>query len=380
MLVSSKISGPEGGAKKNKMSRMASRSAGVNAWAREKHASPRRCPGLSEPGVFGLDHFGRALSWIVVLVFILAWTNRALAQMGRVSSVPAAAEGIPATLDEALTAAMERNPEIATAKAKFRLAEAELNGTRMETARKLMVLWSERLAQEKIRVSAEARFENVDHLHKVGGVGGEDATYESAKIAMIDAAAKLARAESELRYLIGGAAPAAPAAVRTRDSEPSLKPLQMSHGPMVEKVRKALVAPTQLEFVDQPLREVMDYLKDRHDIEIQLDEHSLGMAVDGKERDLPITLNVKGIPLAAALQAIEDRYQPLKFVVRDYGILVTTRDQAEHEGYYPTIEFARLGGGDEAATTFKPLEPVGQPGTSLEKQKSTLKPVTPPNK
>ena len=40
-------------------------------------------------------------------------------------------------------------------------------------------------------------------------------------------------------------------------------------------IEKALQSPTQLEFVDTPLTNVIDYLKDYHQIEIQLDKKAM---------------------------------------------------------------------------------------------------------
>ncbi len=49
------------------------------------------------------------------------------------------------------------------------------------------------------------------------------------------------------------------------------------------KIIRALDEPTQLEFIETPLAEVIDYLKDLHGIEIQLDQKALdaaGVAID----------------------------------------------------------------------------------------------------
>ena len=116
---------------------------------------------------------------------------------------------------------------------------------------------------------------------------------------------------------------------------------------MVEKVRKALATPTKMEFVDTPLSDVAAYLKDLHGIEIQLDGQALGKA--GVTADTPISLELKGVPLAAALQLIDDKFKELKLVVRDYGILVTTPEEAETKDYLPVVEFARMSDGGEAA-------------------------------
>ena len=88
-----------------------------------------------------------ALTWLVVSLIALASTGPAPAQSvstaSTTSSSSSTAADLPATLDEALARAMERNPDIITAMAKLRLAEAELNSTRNEVASKAIELWGE---------------------------------------------------------------------------------------------------------------------------------------------------------------------------------------------------------------------------------------------
>ena len=47
--------------------------------------------------------------------------------------------------------------------------------------------------------------------------------------------------------------------------------LSGDESPAERKIREALRQPTQIEFVETPLKDVIDYLKDLHHIEIQLD-------------------------------------------------------------------------------------------------------------
>ena len=59
-----------------------------------------------------------------------------------------------------------------------------------------------------------------------------------------------------------------------------------------EKIEAALNEPTQLEFVETPLTDVIDYLKDQHKIEIQLDKRALSDV--GIGTDTPVTKNLEG--------------------------------------------------------------------------------------
>ena len=169
----------------------------------------------------------------------------------------------PLTLDQALTAAMEGSPKVVAAKAKLTLAESDLNNTRMEVAQRIVELWAQRQAEQL----------NYDEFLRANKAS--PGSVPNANI--INAAAIVSHYEMQLRSLIGQATSApfrgnasAPAAFR----QPP-KPPQLPHGPVVEKIRKALLTQTEINFVETPLSDVVDYLKDRHRIEIQLDKQAL---------------------------------------------------------------------------------------------------------
>ncbi len=71
-------------------------------------------------------------------------------------------------------------------------------------------------------------------------------------------------------------------------------------GPAEKKITAALKSPTQLEFIETPLQDVIDYLKDYHGIEIQLDTKALNDV--GIDPTTPVTKNLKGISLRSALR------------------------------------------------------------------------------
>ena len=97
--------------------------------------------------------------------------------------------------------------------------------------------------------------------------------------------------------------------------------------PNEAKILAALDEKTELEFVDQPLSDVIDFLKERHGIEIQLDHNA--MADENIGSDAPITKNVKGISLESALDLMLGDLK-LTYVVRDEVLLMTSKDVAEH--------------------------------------------------
>jgi hypothetical protein len=103
-------------------------------------------------------------------------------------------------------------------------------------------------------------------------------------------------------------------------AQPALKPNEA-------KIVAALDEKTELEFVDQPLSDVIDFLKERHGIEIQLDHNAL--TDEGVGSDTPITKNVKGISLESALDLVLGDLK-LAYAVRDEVLFITSKEVAEH--------------------------------------------------
>jgi hypothetical protein len=94
----------------------------------------------------------------------------------------------------------------------------------------------------------------------------------------------------------------------------------------VEKILTALDEDTRLEFIETPLNDVVNFLKELHGIEIELDVGALAdVAIDN---DTPITKNLKGISLRSALRLMLADLQ-LTYVIKNEVLLITTIEQAE---------------------------------------------------
>jgi hypothetical protein len=91
-------------------------------------------------------------------------------------------------------------------------------------------------------------------------------------------------------------------------------------------IKKALGEPTELEFIETPLSDVIDYLKEHHHIEIQLDNKAL--ADVGIGSDTPVTMNLRGVSLRSALKLVL-RNLNLTWTVQDEVLLITTPEEAE---------------------------------------------------
>jgi hypothetical protein len=92
------------------------------------------------------------------------------------------------------------------------------------------------------------------------------------------------------------------------------------------EIEKALADATQLEFIKTPLVDVIDYLKDRHKIEIQLDKKAIEDC--GVSFRTPVTKNIKGVSLRAALKVVLQELG-LTYTVHDGVLLITSPECAE---------------------------------------------------
>jgi hypothetical protein len=263
-------------------------------------------------------------------------------------------EALPSQ-DQALARALENHPDIIAAKAKVSLAEAELYGKRMEVSRQVLELYG---SLKRLELSADVskatlnqskvEFERLKLVVENGkpeqsAKNKVAVEVHTAEAELMHAINQREQAEKELRLLIGSASPAAEAKLSITATAVAR---QMPQGPIVEKMKVALEKPIKLEFVDMPLVEVMGYLTSSTGVMFSPQAPALEGA--GLRSDDPITLNTSEVPLHAALQAFEDAYPDLQFVLRDYGVLVTAKDYSESHGYAPVLELSK-----ESAATSK---------------------------
>jgi hypothetical protein len=119
-----------------------------------------------------------------------------------------------------------------------------------------------------------------------------------------------------------------PPAENAPAEKPSPKPpLKKPDGRSPEEaIRQALATPGDYEFVNRPLREVVEVLKDRCHIEVLIARRALDDA--GVAAESPVTLKAKKTALGDALRAA---LKPLNLtcVVRDEVLLITTQEDAD---------------------------------------------------
>lgn len=97
-------------------------------------------------------------------------------------------------------------------------------------------------------------------------------------------------------------------------------------GSAEERIFRALDDIATLEFIETPLADVVEFLKDAHNIPIEIDTKALDDV--GLSTDVPVTRNLKGITLRSALRLML-RELDLTYMIRDEVLLITTPEEAE---------------------------------------------------
>ena len=115
-------------------------------------------------------------------------------------------------------------------------------------------------------------------------------------------------------------------AVRPSHADSSLDAAQDIRVSHKAHIAAALDERTELDFADQPLSDVVDYLKQRHEIEIQLDNKALTEA--GVGSDTPISRAIKGITLESALDLMLTPLD-LTWVIHDEVLFITSKTHAQ---------------------------------------------------
>ncbi len=205
-------------------------------------------------------------------------------------------QAIP-SLEDLLARTLTGHPQIVAARSKVQLAEAELKLTRFEVAREQIELWNTWSYARQVSDRTSAAYEQ--------GAGPAGPA--------IEAQSKLALVEAELRQVLADSA---------EDPGGKLSPVSRSAvrrvptGPIAEQTREVLAMPVEIDFIDEPLKSVIDYFKDVFESE---------MIVDNACREIAISATFRAPRFVAGIQAIEDLYPEVRFVVREYGIFVTTK-------------------------------------------------------
>ena len=96
-----------------------------------------------------------------------------------------------------------------------------------------------------------------------------------------------------------------------------------------EKIINELAKPTQVDFIETPINQAMEFLQDYHDIAIVLNRRALD-DVGLDPETTTITRSLKGISLRSALRLILQEHD-LTYVIQDEVLQITTPDQANQD-------------------------------------------------
>jgi hypothetical protein len=286
---------------------------------------------------------------------------------------PAAAKPDPNSLDAMIAAALKSNADIVHAEAKVSEASAALNAARLKVMQSVVT------AHGAIR-SAKATFELQEMLYKrteeivkLGQGGASEFELQKAQLDLQHARADVATAEAQLAILIGktpgqgdlknayweeanksfatwsgamrtGFIPMGDR-VMTDDLRGTVRIWDVRDGHMFaekftatpvagsmnERIRDGLKKTAKIENWKEPLPvdSVIEYLKKKAGADVPFRVLYSRPTTSG-----PTTVDLMAgeLPLSAWLTAIEDSVPGLVFVVREYGILVTTKDRMPDDG------------------------------------------------
>lgn len=246
-----------------------------------------------------------------------------------------------ASLEEMLQQGLENSPEIKIAEAKLKQAQAELDAARLAVTSKIIESRTELLdLKQKLQVEREQAAILKNLVEKNAAPESQLINARQAADAIDN---RLQERQTVLQYLLGTkTSRLLPLYLSANRATAGDTPMQPEISKAMEKVHAALEKPVELEFNETPIRDVVDFLIEYVGINIVL------VVADPAERDWPTTINIKGVPLGAAIQAIEDTHE-VRFFVRDYGMMVVVGNRAI-PGATPAVEWWRKLAPARAAT------------------------------
>jgi hypothetical protein len=257
------------------------------------------------------------------------------------------------SVEDLLARALSHNADVLAAESKVREAEAELRRVKRVVVNNVLAARAKVESAKKVVTVAADELNMQERLKKSSAT--TDTDYRRAAAQVEQAQMALAEVQATVNALTG--ASIEEYSVRLGLSEPSshrgpgtigggagvgtggppipepdLPPRHAPEGPMADKIRKALDAPTKgHDFDGIPLADVLKFYRD-------LSNQVPVVASLGDLGSNPIKLSLnKEVPLGAHFQALQDMAPGLKIYVRDYGFFCTF-DNSPEDGM-PFLEF-----------------------------------------
>jgi hypothetical protein len=165
-----------------------------------------------------------------------------------------------------------------------------------------------------------------------------------------------------------GAEPARKPAVKGRPA--AIKPV-LPTGPIQgvppEAITRALEQPVNMEFIEAPLADVAEYIRECSKIPILLDKKAIDDV--GVQADTPVTFMVRGLKLRSALNHML-RQLDLTWMIKDEALVITTPEQAD-----ATLEMRVYEVADLVAARDEQLRPYNDFDQLIDAITSTVRPT-----
>lgn len=239
---------------------------------------------------------------------------------------------IPEDLGEALSLALSHNPLLLVAEAKVREAQAEYDQVSLSVVHDVTVAFREYAHEKKTLETINKSGRDVVPARQIRE-GQENLERAKARLNYmlgIDTRPEgrwkrllLTAKPTGTKLVLRGAlhSPSAEIDMTEERGSPVAQSRDVGELTISRELQAALNRTTDFDFTEQPLSDVLDYLGEINHIQFLKKGHL----------DMPVTANLKGVTVQAALQALADLTQT-SFVFRDYGILVV-QHPSEAETY-----------------------------------------------
>jgi hypothetical protein len=252
-----------------------------------------------------------------------------------------------ATLEELLATALKNNPDIRVAETKLREAEAELYRARINVLNRIVRLQQDLKVARADEDHAAKNFEQIKELMTRGAIA--QAEFRDAAGKLQKAKAEVVRVEAEIDLAIGKYHPRA-----AEWLDESIKLHGQDRGkPMPSYFAPAEVLVVRANVPDPLAEKIRKALDNRYRPKVQgaingevaldlLRTGAPGVNIQANVKNLTATADAQlteDIPLGAWFQWAEDQFN-WRFIIRDYGIVVTDRDNVP-PGAVPLLEFWR---------------------------------------
>ena len=232
-------------------------------------------------------------------------------------------QSVPADLGELMALAMEQNPAIRRARAAVDMAQADLDKTLVELTPKLRSMlerWEEvkRAIDERARIyESTKRAADDEMLLEYSSFLKEVMEFLTREREEFTPPVGSERGRSRHRAAVSGTVGGFAAFAQMRMPQP--RPEYAEGTP--ENLREILEAPIGITFEDVSLMDILDFISGTYDINITVDL-AFTPPIIGH-------IDLKNVLMRSALLALTDKMGDACFVIRDYGLFLTTRERAQ---------------------------------------------------